>query len=513
MICLVSTKKIRDYLRSAPYLPPLMSVFLIYLILLYLLTLTPFHFSKFFFRQFFHFHHGYLAAFIGGASPGDIFLNLVMLLPFGLVVGTMLRFYSKPKKSAILFAMATGLLLSFTIEFCQLFLPRTSSGVDLIANAIGAGGSAWLAYPLGRFDLLVSIQNLYHQNPMFYFRVVALYVLLATLILLLPISINTFRNWDNNYQLFIGNEATQNRPWRGTIYQLLIFDRVLPAHVIQKIFHDGFRHHPVALSESDLLLGYSFTNSLSKSISSSNDSLPLIASQPLQSEQFGNNGLQLSNKIYLNSLVPATNLVERAQRTNQITIAVWIKPENLRQRGPARIISLSKDTDHRNFTLAQSGAMLTFRVRTPLTGLNGSEVELTTQPALTLDTPQFVVATFHRGEYQLYVNGTRAAPMIYSTSYYLPLLIDLGKHKFGKFSFCFALFFPLGWIARGLAQRKSWKSISSAIVVMIPFLILSSLTSVLLQHRIDLHLFLICATTACLVFLIGLIYDFTWRHI
>jgi hypothetical protein len=45
---------------------------------------------------------------------------------------------------------------------------------------------------------------------------------------------------------------------------------------------------------------------------------------------------------------------------------------DLEAEGPGRIVSLSESTAERNFTLAQSGAQLAFRVRTPTTGLNGT---------------------------------------------------------------------------------------------------------------------------------------------
>jgi hypothetical protein len=163
----------------------------------------------------------------------------------------------------------------------------------------------------------------------------------------------------------------------------------------------------------------------------------------------GKSGIFIQDSSTVKTEMPATDLARSIRTTNELTIAIWLQPGNLEQRGPARIVSLSKNTDHRNFTLGQSGAKLDFRVRTPLTGKNGSKVELTTEPLLITDKSQFVVATFFRGESKLYFNGQMVSPIIYSTSSYLPLLVGLGRNRFGKAAFCFMLLFPLGWLGRG----------------------------------------------------------------
>jgi hypothetical protein len=58
--------------------------------------------------------------------------------------------------------------------------------------------------------------------------------------------------------------------------------------------------------------------------------------------------------------------------TSQFTLAIKLAGHQTDQRGPARIVSLSGGTDRRNFTLAQGGNSLVFRLRIPLTGENGA---------------------------------------------------------------------------------------------------------------------------------------------
>jgi len=97
--------------------------------------------------------------------------------------------------------------------------------------------------------------------------------------------------------------------------------------------------------------------------------------------------------------------VEHFKTANQLSIAIWLKPANLKMMGPARIVSLSADPGNRNFTVGQTLDRINFRVRTPLTGNNGSKVNLISLPILNSRKPQLVVATFYRGEAKLYYNN------------------------------------------------------------------------------------------------------------
>ena len=48
-----------------------------------------------------------------------------------------------------------------------------------------------------------------------------------------------FSNWDSNYPLLIGNEATLDRPYLGEIFLVAIYDRVISDAEIQQNFNAG----------------------------------------------------------------------------------------------------------------------------------------------------------------------------------------------------------------------------------------------------------------------------------
>ena len=101
----------------------------------------------------------------------------------------------------------------------------------------------------------------------------------------------------------------------------------------------------------------------------------------------------------------ATKLVNAISTTQETSIELWMTPHDTVQHGPARIVSLSRDTKARNFTLGQEGTDIQFRLRTPVTGNNGTPLALkTTSGVLTRDAFH-IVATYKDHIQRLYVNG------------------------------------------------------------------------------------------------------------
>jgi hypothetical protein len=67
----------------------------------------------------------------------------------------------------------------------------------------------------------------------------------------------------------------------------------------------------------------------------------------------------------------ANRVVEALRISNQLTVEMWIEPENTTQSGPARIVSISEGYYDRNLTIGQEANKYTLRLRTSTTSLNG----------------------------------------------------------------------------------------------------------------------------------------------
>jgi len=97
-------------------------------------------------------------------------------------------------------------------------------------------------------------------------------------------------------------------------------------------------------------------------------------------------------------------LSEALQLTHELTLECIFTPDTLNQSGLARIVTLSRDAYHRNVTLGQSGDNLVPRLRTPHTGDNGAEPEVTFG-TLKAGTHRHVVVSYTNGVLSCYQDG------------------------------------------------------------------------------------------------------------
>ena len=97
-------------------------------------------------------------------------------------------------------------------------------------------------------------------------------------------------------------------------------------------------------------------------------------------------------------------LLEACKKSNAFSIELVFATDNIAQKGPARIVSFSKDPYVRNFTLGQEGPNLTLRLRTPKTGENGSKPEVTLGK-IAQSRINRVCLTYEQGAIVFYQNG------------------------------------------------------------------------------------------------------------
>jgi ferric-dicitrate binding protein FerR (iron transport regulator) len=125
-------------------------------------------------------------------------------------------------------------------------------------------------------------------------------------------------------------------------------------------------------------------------------------------------GLQVAGGAMLTSGRPAAKIIKACRESNELTIEVWVTPSRAQQAGPARIVTLSRDTDQRDFTLGHGRRLETpsegdecylARVRTTRKDKNGEPaIHSPVHTAL----PQLTHVVFTRsrdGMERLYVDG------------------------------------------------------------------------------------------------------------
>lgn len=122
-----------------------------------------------------------------------------------------------------------------------------------------------------------------------------------------------------------------------------------------------------------------------------------------------NGGLEMRRKVLIRSEKPASDLINAVRKTGEITIEAWIRPARSDLSGPARIVTLSRDTGQRNFTLGQDKSRFDVRLRTTKTTTNGLP-SLSSPPKSLKRRLTHVVYTRNRaGMARIYIDGRKTA--------------------------------------------------------------------------------------------------------
>lgn len=119
----------------------------------------------------------------------------------------------------------------------------------------------------------------------------------------------------------------------------------------------------------------------------------------------GNGGIEFSNLGMVISEDSPKKLYGMLMRGEGMTVEVWIRSMDIRQGGPARIISFSYDPWFRNFTMGQQERDLVIRMRTLNTNLDGSDPELTVRNIISPEEIYQLVMTYDYKVQRVFVNG------------------------------------------------------------------------------------------------------------
>jgi hypothetical protein len=176
-------------------------------------------------------------------------------------------------------------------------------------------------------------------------------------------------NWDSRYHLALANELTRDRPWLGELHRVAIYDSALDRRKVERNFKagcNGTPGSPIAL--------YNFREGrgdVIEDISDTGKPLNLRIRNTSAVKWLSSGGLRVNAPALISSNDSASKVISAVRKSHEITIEAWIKPANVTQTGPARIVTVSKDTGQRNFTLGQKGRAYEMRFRTTSTSGNG----------------------------------------------------------------------------------------------------------------------------------------------
>jgi VanZ family protein len=299
----------------------------------------------------------------------DFINNLGLYVPLGIALARL----------SLTQAGLFGFSLATCAELLQLgYVDRTPSPLDVVSNTCGA----LIGYAAAVFFIRATGYSLQSLNiPRSITAAVAIPIaLLGALVLTRQKPISDFSNWNPAFDLAIGNELSGDRPWKGTVSQMAIY--------------------PFAMGPSSI-------NGLFRAAAN-----PAVVNAPSAAPIFELNSpadFATRQGSPLLSRQAELGLYDRLVKANKLTILAWIRTNNLEQNGPARIVTYSQDSLNRNFTLGQIQNTLTFRLRTPASGANGTSPALYSGPVLARNRTAFVAAIYDGRVSTLYVDGRRIA--------------------------------------------------------------------------------------------------------
>ncbi len=295
----------------------------------------------------------------GVIEPLDLAVNLLLYVPLGLAL------WRWPRARLLLAAA----VLSGAIEVSQCWnSDRHPSPGDVATNAAGAVlAAAWLRRRRRRRDGGEAEADRVVVGR----RAVAASALVIVGLVALgqaPCEKTALADWDPEFPLLLGNEAGGDRPWRGTIESLAVLPVCLSSRQLRAASRDpsGAMADACLVQPATVLTGG-----------------PAVALDP----------------------GAARDLAAAAQAAGGVAIVARIVPADVDQKGPARILSFSAGTRLRNLDLGQEERELVFRVRTPLSGENGTRRPVETGDVLAAGRAVNVAAGYDGRVARVYVDG------------------------------------------------------------------------------------------------------------
>lgn len=146
--------------------------------------------------------------------------------------------------------------------------------------------------------------------------------------------------------------------------------------------------------------------------------------------------LEVRGPTLIRSDQPASRIIDSVRRSGEITIEVWLRPAKTTLTGPARIVTLSRNANERNFTLGQEGDRFEVRFRTTQTTTNGIPAINSAPKTLSTNLTHVVYTRDRSGRTRIYVNGKQSveqtisgAPSNWNGSFRLALANELTNDR------------------------------------------------------------------------------------
>ena len=439
---------------------------------IFFLTLYPFRFALF--------RHGPpfpLAGWGKDAGPLDVFLNILLFVPYGFGFAENLREHGRSRAAVFGITLLAGALLSYSIELLQFYIPIRDSGWgDVVTNSSGSvlgffvyesGGAAILRFASRMESAFVTRLNWRRLTV----------GLLLYVGMWLAVSIPFQRqaritDWALNPTLLIGSSAAAEpaSAWNGKVFEIEFWSRALPDRVARAI--------TAGRPEEDLAPLASYNLSGLPPFQDRRQALPSIvwvrpssASAP-----------PIAGASWLVSRAPISPLVKRVELSNRFSLHVLCQPAPTLARD-RRIVVIAQLPGSVDLELSQKGPRLIFWFRNPLSA-NRPRLAWDVPNAFAPDQPRNLLLSYDGSRLTLYVDGKKEGRP-YQLGPGAGLASILHGIKSGELEGYHDIFYAIVFLPAGCLLGLGWRKVAPRAV---PRLLLVLLSAVILPVLFEMGL-------------------------
>lgn len=415
---------------------------------IFFLTLYPFQFSTA--------RHGLPFQLNGwgkGSGPLDVFLNVLLFIPYGFGLAENLRERGRSRAAVLGIALLAGALFSYTVELLQFFIPVRDSGWgDVITNSTGSVLGS-LIYEFGSATILSFASHIESAFVTWLNWRRVIVGLLLYVGVWLAVSIHFQRevriiDWAPRSLLLVGSSAAEepDSAWNGRVFEVEFWNRALPETVAKAITAGVSPTGPPPLA-----------------------SYNLSGSSPFQDQSRVLPGLEwvrdpsasappVAETSWLVSRAPIFSLVNQVARTNRFSLHVLCQASPAAPRN-RRIVVIAQLPASMNLVLDQKGTQLGFWFRNPLSAK---------RPRLAWDVPNVfapdqvknLLISYDGSRLVLYVDGRQEGrPYVLGPGAGLASLVH--GIKSGELDGYHDIFYTIVFFPPGCLLAFGWRRLSS----------------------------------------------------
>jgi len=311
---------------------------------------------------------------------------------------------------------------------------------------------------------------------------------------------------DSSSPLLLGNEVTGDRPWIGSFENLAIADYAFSRDEVQGYLAGG--------EPRRLLAFYSLQGTAPFSDR-------VRSNPPLEwnrTDTVETRGARTATNRWLQTSMPAASISQRITETKQFTLCVRVSSLAHDQIEYARIVSVSSDVYHRNFSIVRIGDGIGIRFTSRSTGVNGTNPQFVI-PQVFNDTLMHSVVVVLNGSFlSVYIDTVEEmfemnlGPGFALFNRFIPsngrLNIASPTKHFHNFLFAAIMFMPLAYLSvliiRQLQTGVTAKIVIACAAFILPPLLLESVLHQIAKRAFEWHnmllpLALMACTTALVI--------------